>query len=407
MKVMQINCVYKRGSTGKIVNDIHSVLQEKGYTSIVCYGRGQNETGPNIFKTSSEFSAKLQALNARISGIQYGSSFFSTNKLINLIKEEKPNIVHLQCINGYFVNIYRLLNFLKKQNVQTVLTLHAEFMYTGGCGIAFDCERWKSGCGKCPQLWNATKSVYFDRTDTAWGKMEKSFRDFDNLTIVSVSNWLDKRAKQSPFLKDKRFTVVKNGIDTKNVFHPVSFENLKKKHNLTNEKIIVHVTASFSNRLDDNKGGRYVIQLAEKLKNENVKIMVIGCRDNNMNLPGNIINVGRTNNQNELAAYYSMADLSLITSRRETFSMPCAESLSCGTPIVGFLAGGPETISLKDYSEFVNYGDIDALEVAVKNWIDKKADITVDLAKTATEYYSKERMTRNYINLYTRLLKDN
>ena len=43
---------------------------------------------------------------------------------------------------------------------------------------------------------------------------------------------------------------------------------------------------------------------------------------------------------------YSAVDLTLITSQRETFSMPVAESLCCGTPVVGFDTGGiPQQLS--------------------------------------------------------------
>ncbi|PAW30081.1 hypothetical protein BKC07_04440 [Peribacillus simplex] len=406
MKILQVNVVYKRGSTGKIVDDIHYVLKQKGHESVICYGRGQNEEESNVYKTSSELGAKVHSLTARISGIQYSSSYFATNNLINIIKKENPNIVHLHCINGYFVSIYRLLDFLKKQGIKTVLTLHAEFMFTGSCGHSFECEKWKSGCGNCPQLWKATKSIFFDRTDTAWSKMENSFRGFENLTIVSVSDWLDRRAKQSPFFKNKKFVVIENGIDTTNVFHPISyFSDLKKKYNLNGEKIIVHVTAGFTDRPDDIKGGLYIIELAKRLKNENIKILVIGGNKNLVGLPNNIINVGRINNQKELAGYYSMADLCVITSKRETFSMPCAESLACGTPIVGFKAGAPETISLKEYSEFVNYGDMDALEATVRMWIYKKDSFKDRLAKRAVEHYSRVRMSERYIDVYKSILR--
>ena len=41
MKILQINCVYKNGSTGKIVADIHTELKNAGHHSAVCYGNGQ------------------------------------------------------------------------------------------------------------------------------------------------------------------------------------------------------------------------------------------------------------------------------------------------------------------------------------------------------------------------------
>ncbi|WP_026672876.1 glycosyltransferase [Alkalihalobacterium bogoriense] len=404
MKVLQVNSVYKRGSTGKIVYDIHSFLQEKGIDSVVCYGRGQKECDVNIYKTSSEISAKFNALRSRITGLQFNGAWFATYKLIKIIKKEQPDIVHLQCINGYFVDIYKLLQFLKKNNVKTVLTLHAEFMHTGNCGHSFECEKWKNGCGNCPQLWYATKSYQFDRTKTAWEKMKEAFDGFTNLRIISVSKWLEDRAKISPILNQHSFRVIYNGIDTAETFKPTKYNNLKEKHGLENEKILLHVTANFSLGENDLKGGRYIASLAERLKDKNIKIVVIGSEDLSVQLPSNVINVGRTINQKELAAYYSMADLTLITSKRETFSMVCAESLSCGTPVVGFKAGGPESIALNNFSKFVNYGDIDELENTVINWLNKKIEYSSeDIANSAQKEYSRERMGLEYLNVYNQL----
>ena len=109
MKVLQINCVYKKGSTGKIVEDIHNVLIENGIESVVCYGRGKIINEPGVYKTSTEFEAKLNNLKSRMGGLQYGGCIFATNKLLKIIKKEKPDIVHLHCINGFFVSIYRLV----------------------------------------------------------------------------------------------------------------------------------------------------------------------------------------------------------------------------------------------------------------------------------------------------------
>lgn len=404
MKILQVNVVYNNGSTGKIVHDIHTVLKNKGIESIICYGRGKKIKKKNVYKTSSELLAKINALRSRILGLQYNGSWIATNKLIRIIKKERPNIVHIHCINGYFVNIYKLMKYLKESNIKTVLTLHAEFMHTGSCGHAYECERWKSGCGNCPQLWLATKSYWLDRTDTAWLKMKNAFQDFENLRIIAVSKWLQDRAKQSPIMKQHCFGIIHNGIDTEGIFKPIQTKQLKKIHGLKNEKIILHVTPSFTLHENDIKGGHYVVQLAERIKNKNIKILVIGSTDLTLELPENIINIGRTNNQEELAAYYSMAHLTLLTSKRETFSMVCVESLSCGTPVVGFKAGGPETIALNDFSEFVDYGDMDQLEEKVMEWLNVKTeDISKNIANKAHDIYSRIDMGLDYLEIYKEL----
>ncbi len=398
MKVLQVNCVYKKGSTGKIVCAIHTALQELNIESIVCYGRGEKIPEKNVYKTCPEWYAKIQNLFSRLTGLMYGGCFFSTNKLISIIKREKPDIVHLHCINGYFVNIYRLVSWLKKSGIKTILTLHAEFMYTANCGYAVDCEKWKAGCGKCPRYKQETKSWLFDGTHRSWKKMQKAFDGFSNLTVVSVSEWLMERAQQSPFLADKKHCVVYNGVDT-DVFQICETDDLRANYGLKGEKVILHVTPSFSDNPNSLKGGYYVLKLAERMQNENVKLIVAGQYPAGLKVPSNVILLGRVSNQKDLAQLYSMADLTLLTCKRETFSMVCAESFCCGTPVVGFQAGAPEQISLPEYSKFVAYGDEQALYATVKDFLSKDFS-KQEIQKKAEKKYAKSAMTNGYIAVY-------
>lgn len=403
MKVLQVNILYNQGSTGKIVADIHKVLTDKNIESISCYGTGTKVKDKNIYKLACHYELSFYRIWAHIVGLQYASGFLSTLRLIRIIKREKPDIVHLHCINGFFINVYRIMAFMKRSNIKTVLTLHAEFMYTGSCGHAFDCEKWKTGCGSCPQLWNASYSWFFDRTKKAWMKMLKAFKGFDDIVITCVSKWLYDRAKQSPLLEGKKIVVIENGLDTKNVFHYTDFSSLKESLGIKDEKILLHVTANFSKREDDLKGGRYIYKLAQRLKDENVRIIIVGSKNSDIEVLSNMINIGRIENQKILAQYYSMANLMVITSKKETFSMPSAEALACGTPVVGFKAGGPETVCLKEYSEFVEYGDMDALTACVKKWITFKSEQWQEIEKASSKYFSKEKMCEKYQQIYESL----
>lgn len=404
MKVLQVNILYNQGSTGKIVADIHSFLCDNDIRSIVCYGTGAKVQDTNIYKISYHHELSFYRIWAHIMGLQYASGYLSTLRLIKMIKKEKPDIVHLHCINGFFINIYKLIAFLKKTGIGTVLTLHAEFMYTGSCGYSFDCNKWKIGCGDCPQPWDATYSYFIDRTKTAWKKMWKAFQGFDNIIIACVSPWVQERAKQAPILAGKEIITIENGVDTVNIFHPVPFNELKDTLGIKNEKIILHVTAKFSTSEENIKGGRFIYQLADYLKEENVKIVIVGCDSKNVKMGNNIINIGKVMDQKRLAQYYSMADLTVITSKKETFSMPCVESLVCGTPVVGFKAGGPETICLIEHSEFVEYGDINALVNCVKKWLHFKTQQKSDIC-FIKEHYSKEIMGKKYQQAYEVLIR--
>lgn len=402
MKILQVNCVYKKGSTGKITYDIHSELLKQGIESVVCYGRGEKINEPHVYKTCGEVYSKINHLLSEFTGVMYGGCFFSTNKLIKIIKKEKPDVVHLQCINGYFVNIYRLVSWLKKHDIKTVLTLHAEFMYTANCGYALDCDKWQTGCGHCPRLKQETKSFLIDGTHKSWMKMKKAFDGFnDNLVVTSVSPWLMERTKLSPILNDKKHEVVLNGVNT-DVFHFYDTAELRSQMGLNGVKVIFHATPSFDDNINNIKGGYYVLKLAEKMLDENVKFVVAGDYPDGLKVPSNVILLGKVSDQELLAKYYSMADVTLLTSKKETFSMVTAESLCCGTPVVGFKAGAPEQISIPEYSSFVDFGNIDLLREEVKKKI--LSNILIDkLILEANKKYSKNKMVVDYVGVYNEL----
>jgi len=402
MKILQVNCVYKSGSTGKIVYDVHTELQRRGVESVVCYGRGAKTAEPGVYKTCGELYSKANNLLTRLTGVMYGGCHISTARLISVIRKEAPDVVHLHCINGYFVNIYRLIGWLKKRRVKTVLTLHAEFMYTANCGHAMDCEKWKSGCGRCPRLRTETKSWLLDGTARSWKKMRRAFAGFERDCIVtSVSPWLMERAQSSPILSSFRHETVLNGIDT-SVFRPdapAEREDFRREAGLAGGPLILHVTAAFSMAQDHIKGGRYVAEMARRMPE--CTFAVIGNREEVPGLPENVVLLGRLEDQGKLARWYSAADVTLLTSQKETFSMVTAESLACGTPVVGFFAGAPERIAMPRYSTFVEYGDARALESALREMLARGERVPFSEAQAA---YSKEEMTKNYCKVYERVV---
>lgn len=404
MKIVQVNCVYNKGSTGKIVYDIHTELLRNNQESIVCYGRGKKVNEPNVYKTCGELYSKVNNVWTRISGIMYGGLRLSTNKLISIIQKEKPNIVHVHCINGYFVNIYRIINWLKRNHIKTVLTLHAEFMYTANCGHAFDCERWKTGCGQCPRFKRETRSMFFDQTAASWKKMKAAFDGFEDISVVSVSPWLKSRAESSPILKDKKHSVVLNGVNTE-IFKRYNTQDLREKHDLTEKKVVFYATPNFIPDIGHIKGGYYVIKLAERLRDKGYVFVVAGNYPEGIQVPSNVILLGRVIEQIELAKYYSMADITLLTSKRETFSMVTAESLCCGTPVIGFKAGGPEQIALEEYSQFVEYGNLDALERIITESARLSEEEARRLVALAELKYAKSVMLANYIKIYEQAIK--
>lgn len=395
MKVIQINNVYGIGSTGKITKDLHTYLVNKGHESIVLYGRKKVQGDNQIKKVCPEWYAKLNNLRSRFDGVMYGGCYFSTKFIINIIKKEKPDIVHLQCINGYFCNIFKLLSFLKKYNIKTVLTLHAEFMYTSNCGYAGDCNQWIEGCKKCPRLNEETLSIFLDRTNYSWNKMHAIFEGWNDLTIVGCSNWIKNRALMSKGLRNTSALVIHNGIDNDKLFFPRLEQKqlIREKYGIkSTNKIILFVAPAFSKL----KGFDYVVNLIKLCSDLPFTFLLVG--DETDLAWDNAIVFGKIKNQTELAKIYSCADAMIICSRNENYPTVCLEAISCGTPVVGFDIGGiKETIS-SGMGITVPIGDLFAMKSALIE-VTRKAPNNDDI-KNARYKHSFRRMSEDYLELY-------
>jgi len=403
LKILHLNAS-DAGSTGKIVLDICDEAIRRGYDCVSVFSKKTRASRSDI----KEYSCSLpyeQGIYRRLSyvhGLHYGFAPISTARILGILRKEKPDVVHLHSINCAMVNIYRLLGYLKKHKISTVVTNHAEFFYTGSCPHALDCERWKTGCGKCPMLLYASESKMFDRTHTAWCKMKKAFSGHERISVVSVSPWVYNRSISSPIMQNIPQSVILNGVNNC-VFDYIPKEKARDALEISkNEKIILHVTANFSDLESDSKGGRYLLELARRFEGENVSILVVGKHSTIENLPTNITLTGSIKDQKKLALYYAAADITVVVSKRETFGMTVAESLCCGTPVVGFKSGGSESIAINEYSEFLPYDNVDSLESAIRNkWLDfKSEEAAVKISNAAKNAYSAKEMARKYCNLY-------
>ena len=400
MRVLQINNVYGRLSTGKIVADLHHAYTELGLESYVCYARGPVVHEEGVHKFSWEVYAKANKIRGRMTGMLYGGCYLATLRLIRKIKTIQPDVVHLHCINDDSVNIYLLLNYLKKNHIPTVVALHAEFMYTGSCGNAYHCDKWKTGCYGCEQY--KAMHMLFDNTKYAWEKMRRPFAGFneDQIMITSVSPWLESRAAESAILGHFPHCTVMNGVNTE-VFYARDAKALRTELRIPGDKkIALFVTSDMDS---PSKGGEHLIELAHSLPE--YVFVVLGTPGTRNDLPENIMCVGRIYDQKKVAQYYSMADVTLILSKAETFSMPVAESLCCGTPVVGFKAGGPETIAVREYSRFCEQRDT----IQLYQWlldIDRLFDAPrCEIAEKAIKKYGKENMVSEYIQVYNSVLE--
>lgn len=394
MRILLIDVTCKIGSTGKIVYNMYNYINSQGDEAAICFGRGPKVRGKNIYKFGLDWETYLHAFLTRVTGWTGCFSYFSTKRLIKFIKKFKPDVVHIHELHAYFVNVVYLLNYLKKQNIKVVHTLHCTFSYTGKCGHHLDCEKWKDSCGKCPKLKEYVSTLCFDHTKSMFLKKKKAFNGFKNMTIVCPSQWLATYTKQS-FLGQYPIEVIHNGIDT-SIFHPKDSTKLRKKLGIDwKTKIVLAVAPKL---MSEAKGGKWILKLAELMKEENVVFIMIGVDEINKSYPRNVLVFPRTSNQQELADFYSMADVFVICSKMENFPTTCLEAQCCGTSVCGFDVGGVKETLLANKQLLVEYGDVHslakAIDVYLNNYSKTKEIVLSD--------YSNHRMMEKYLRIYRR-----
>ena len=134
-------------------------------------------------------------------------------------------------------------------------------------------------------------------------------------------------------------------------------------------------------------------------------------------MPKGIIGITRTESQQELAEYYSMADTFVNLTYLDTFPTVNLEALACGTPVITYDTGGsPESICddtcidighiIKNYpcGSVVKQGDIQSVVEAIYE-IRRTPLSPINCRKRAEKYFDKDKCFAEYIELYEDLIQ--
>lgn len=398
MKVLQINAVYGVGSTGVIVRDIHELCLENGIESYVAYSTSNTspESIINGYQIGNTLDKKLHALLCRINGKQAYFSRGATKKLINHIKEIKPDVVHLHNLHSNYVHLNMLLDFLAKEDIATVITLHDCWFYTGGCFhyTSAGCDGWKKECGNCPKKRKDTPAYLFDRSSSILADRKEYFGKIKNLTVVGVSEWITNEAK-STFLGKKECVTIHNGIDTE-FFKPTD-SDLRMKLGIEGKFVVLGIANKWL--LPTNADTLKIV--TDGFDDETVMVM-IGCSEKDREkLPKNVIPLDFVRDRHLMRQIYSMADVFANCTREESFSLVNVEAQACGTPTITYKnTGAQETVDGKS-SFAIETANAGELLLKIKDIKTKgKFSFADSCRASVVERFRKEENYLKYIELY-------
>lgn len=341
MKYLFINSVAGVGSTGRIVEEACRTLMAQGHQCCIAYGRSKaNCDGIKTYRIDSDWDNRINALANRIIDNSGFGTRKPTRKFLDWVRDYDPDVIWLHNLHGYYLHVGLLFDYLRTCGKEIRWTLHDCWAFTGHCAY-FDyagCDKWKSLCRHCPEKKAYPASLLLDGSERNYRKKKICFTGIPNLTLITPSQWLADRVRQS-ILGEYPIQVVHNTVD-RSVFQPTP-SDFREKYGLLDKKILLGV----ANVWDDRKGLKDFTALSQHL-DDSFKIVLVGLTaEQRKKLPPEILSLPRTDNIKQLVEIYSAADLYLNPSVEETFGMTVLEALCCGTPAVVYQGTACEEVT--------------------------------------------------------------
>ncbi|QLE96775.1 glycosyltransferase [Neptunomonas phycophila] len=304
------------------------------------------------------------------------------------------------------INIHWTARFLSVENIAylsnldkpLVMTIRDMLPLTGGCHYFHGCEKWKRDCSDCPQLIDN-----FDNFPQKVLQTKRQEYNFKNITLVALSQHTKSIIEQVPAFNECRVEVIPNSIET-DVFRPYDKVEARKKLGLPLDRKIIGYVPSFSSEV---KGYKEAIEVFDSLKNSCTDaplVMLVGNKtpaDDAISLDK--ISLGYIADNERLAIAYSAADVVIVASLEETFSNTTAESISCGTPVVGFKTGAiPDLVQEGITGYCYDIGDVNGLISGLQNVL-RTSQNPEECRSYSNEYLEFSLQAKYYESLFSEL----
>lgn len=349
----------------------------------------------------------------------------ATRQIIHATPEE-ADIVHCHNLHGGYFDL-RVLPSLAER-VATILTLHDAWLMSGHCAHSLGCERWKIGCGQCPDL-TLYPAIKRDATAYNWRRKQQIYAH-SRFYVATPCEWLMRKVEQSvlaPAVVEAR--VIPNGIDL-SVFRPANKQTVRRALGIPQDTRVLLFTARGirRNMWKDYQTMRNATALvAENMERRDLVFIALGEEAPPERIGGAEVRfVPYQQDTAAVVAYYQAADLYLHAARADTFPNTVLEALACGTPVVATAVGGiPEQVNglaapeepapvaeLNRYDQseatgiLVPAGDTHAMARGIERLMNDDAlrrRLAENAARDARNRFDLERQVDSYLNWYSRI----
>jgi glycosyltransferase involved in cell wall biosynthesis len=267
-------------------------------------------------------------------------AFPATSRILELTGSS-PDVVHAHNLHGAWTRdggFFDLRDLAPLSQARPVfLTLHDAWLLSGHCAHSFDCDRWITGCGSCPDL-SIYPSIPRDATAPNW-RQKREIYARSRLRVATPSRWLMEKVERSmlaPGIVEAR--VIPYGIDL-DVFRPGGKESAREESGLPTDATIVMLAAN-ALRNGEWKDVPSMRSMIEASVDEPLLFLAVGEDGHEERQGQSIIRFVPWQNHAALARLYQAADIYVHPARADTLPLVVIEAMACGTPVVTTSVGG-------------------------------------------------------------------
>ena len=319
---------------------------------------------------------------------------------------EKADVVHYHLLHNDYFSLLTLPKLIRLK--PSVWTIHDPWAMTGHCVYPQDCERWKIGCGDCPDI-NRFIPMLYDNSGLMFRIKKYVYRKLD-IDLVFASKFMLDMAEESPLFKGLRKRYIPFGVNL-DVFKRTDKGVISSSFGVKEGNLVV----SFRSTNYEYKGLKYIKsalnQLAHEIDHTGVTILTVNCKGLLGDLPNcyQLIELGCVTDEKVLADFYNCSDIFLMPSTGEAFGMMAIEAMACGTPVIVFDGTSlPDVVFAPRGGVSVPMYDSDALAMVIKRLLlnpEERKKIGDSAFELSREHYDFDKHALKVMKLYEEVVE--
>lgn len=316
----------------------------------------------------------------------------------------EADLVHYHIIHSGFLSMQSLpyLTALKP----TVWTLHDPWALTGHCIHPFACQRWKTGCGKCPDL-KTDFTINSDTTALNFRLKHFAYRK-SNFEVIVASAWMENLVKQSPLFEGVTVHKIPFGLDLE-FFKARDQATAKARLGIEADRLVL----CFRSVVNDFKGLHYIIEALDRMQVE-TPICLLTLNDkgriDKFKERFQVVELGWTNDDDVMRDVYDATDLFLMPSLADSFGLMAVEAMAFGKPTVCFEGTAlPESIFSPQAGVAVPTRDSGALMNVIERLIhnpEERLQRGLRSRQLAEQHYEIRKQAERMAEVYSQVIEN-